>query len=383
MDPAELRRRNFIPPDAFPYETPTGSTYDSGDYRAALEKALEAIGYDGWRAEQERRRGSGEGAPLGIGICSFVEGAGMLEEYGAVEVETDGNFLALSGTSSTGQSHETTFAQVVASALEVDVGRVRLVQADTGAVPRGVGSFGSRSMQVGGSALYRAALAVVDEARHRMAERCGVAVEEVGYLKGTLRAGAEALTLAELVDQTGPLRAEDVFVAPTAFPYGCYVAVVEVDPDLGNVRVLRMVAVDDCGVVINPMVVEGQAYGSIAQGIGQALYEQMPYDAEGQPLARSLLDYLLPTLSEMPPLQLEEMHTPNPNTPLGAKGVGESGCIGTPPAIVNAVADALDLDDTQELQMPLTPEVCWTASRSRTGSEREERPLRGIQKGSS
>ena len=384
IDPAELRRRNFIPPDAFPYETPTGSTYDSGDYRGALEKALEAVGYDGWRAEQERRRGSGEGAPLGIGICSFVEGSGgFLGEYGAVEVEADGNFLALSGTSSTGQSHETTFAQVVASALEVDVGRVRLVQADTGAVPQGVGTFGSRSMQDGGSALYRAALAVVDEARHRMAERCGAAVEEVGYLNGTLRAGEEALTLAELVDQTGPLRAEDVFEAPTAFPYGCYVAVVEVDPELGNVRVLRMVAVDDYGVVINPMVVEGQAYGSIAQGIGQALYEQMPYDAEGQPLARSLLDYLLPTLSEMPPLQLEEMHTPNPNSPLGAKGAGEAGCIGTPPAIANAVADALELDDTQELQMPLTPEVCWTASRGRTGSEREERPLRGTKKGTS
>src|SRR5919206_4690040 len=228
MDPAELRRRNFIPPDAFPYETPTGSTYDSGDYRAALEKALEAVGYDGWRAEQERRRGSGEGAPLGIGICSFVEGSGgFIGEYGAVEVEADGNFLALSGASSTGQGHETTFAQVVASALEVDVGRVRLIQADTGAVPQGVGSYASRSMQVGGSALYRAALGVVGEARRRMAERCGVAVEEVGYRKGNLHAGAETLTLAELVEQSGPLRAEDMFGPPQSFPYGCYVAVVE------------------------------------------------------------------------------------------------------------------------------------------------------------
>ena len=167
---------------------------------------------------------------------------------------------------------------------------------------------------------------------------------------------------------------DDVFDPPQAFPYGCYVAVVEVDPDLGNVQVLRMVAVDDCGVVINPMVVEGQAYGSIAQGIGQALYEQMPYDTEGRPLAQGLLDYLLPTLSEIPPLQLEEMHTPNPNTPLGAKGVGESGCIGTPPAIVNAVADALDIDDPGELQMPLTPEVCWMASRNRAESGRREQP---------
>ncbi len=365
IDPAELRRRNFIPPGAFPYETPTGLTYDNGDYAAALEKALEAADYDGWRAEQAQRRESGEGAPLGLGICSYVEGAGMMEEYGAVEVGEDGTFVALSGTSSTGQSHETTFAQVVASALEVDVGRVRLIQADTRAVPRGVGSYASRSMQVGGSALYRAALKVVDEARRRMAKRCGVVVEEVGYQKGNLHAGAETLTLAELVEQSGPLRAEDMFGPPQSFPYGCYVAVVEVDPDLGNVRVLRLIAVDDCGVVINPMVVEGQTYGSIAQGIGQALYEQMPYDAEGQPLALGLLDYLLPTLSEIPPLQLEEMHTPNPNTPLGAKGVGESGCIGSPPAIVNAVADALDLDDPGVLQMPLTPEVCWTASRSR------------------
>lgn len=371
LDPAEIRRRNLIPPEALPYETPTGALYDSGDYPTALDKALEAADYESWRAEQRRRLESGDGSLLGIGISCYVESAGVMEEYGAVEARADGSFLALSGASSTGQGHEITFAQVVASALGVDVERVRVVEADTDAVPRGVGSFASRSMQVGGAALHRAALGLVEEARRRTANFFGISVEEVGYREGMLFAGSEELSLPELVERTGPLRVEDVFDPPQAFPYGCYVAVVEVDPELGNVRVLRLVAVDDCGLVINPMVVEGQAYGSIVQGLGQALYEEVPYDAAGRHLLDyGLLDYLLPTFSELPPVRLEEMETPNPNTPLGAKGVGESGCIGVPPAVVNAVADALG--HPADLQMPLTPETCWTALCDRSAARSAE-----------
>ena len=362
LDPAEIRRRNFIPPDALPYRSPTGAVYDSGDYPAALKKALEAIGYDGWRDEQGRRRETGEGPPLGIGLCSYVENSGVAEEFGAVEALADGTFVALSGTSSTGQGHETTFAQAVASVLGVEVGRVRVLQGDTASVPRGVGSYASRSMQVGGAALYRAAAGLVAEARRRAASHYGVPEAEVEYREGALRAGNEEINFPELVERTGPLRVEDVFEPPMAFSYGCCAAVVEVDPGLGNVRVARLVAVDDCGTIVNPMIVEGQMYGSITQGLGQALYEEVPYDAEGRPvLDNGMLDYLIPTFSELPPVQLQEMETPNPNTPLGAKGVGESGCIGVPPAVVNAVADALDLDDPSDLQVPLTPETVWKA----------------------
>ncbi|WP_273888594.1 xanthine dehydrogenase family protein molybdopterin-binding subunit [Rubrobacter naiadicus] len=364
-DPAEVRRLNMIHPGELPHETPVGARYDSGDYPAALEKALEAADYGGWRAEQERRRREG-GPPLGVGICCYVESAGVMGEYGAVEVRPDGEILALSGASSTGQGHETTFAQVVASVLGVEVGRIRVVEADTAAVPRGVGSYASRSMQVGGAALHRASLRLVEEARRRMAGLCGVSVEEVSFREGILRAGEEEMDLVRLASRTGALRVEEDFEPPQSFPYGCYVAVVEVDPELGVVRVLRLVAADDCGVVVNPLVVDGQIYGSLMQGLGQALYEEVPYDARGRPLVdHGLLDYLLPTFSELPSVRTVEMETPNPNTPLGAKGVGESGSIGAPPAVVNAVADALGHPDG--LQMPLTPQACWMKTGVREG----------------
>lgn len=364
MDPAEIRRRNFVPRSAFPYRTPTGRDYDSGDYEGALAKALAAVDYDGWRAEQARRRSAGDW-PIGIGVCSYVERSGGspgMPEYGSVEACADGTYVARSGSCSTGQGHETVFAQVVASALDVDLDAVRVIEADTDEVPDGVGSFASRSLQVGGSALHRAALGLIDRGRRRMAGICGVSDGDVSYDSGRLTAGATSRTLAELVAETGPLRADDVFKPPQAFPFGCYVAVVEIDPELGNVEVLRLVAVDDYGVVVNPMVTTGQGLGSIAQGLGQALYEEVRHDETGRPTAGTLLDYLLPTISETTDVTFIESHTPNPNVPLGAKGAGEAGCIATPPAVVNAVADALDLDDPAALQMPLTPETCWRAA---------------------
>lgn len=361
VDPADLRRRNFIAPDAFPYHTPTGFTYDSGDYATALDVALREVDYPGWRAEQARRRTAGE-APIGIGLCTYVERSGVGEEFGAVEACPDGTFVALSGCCSTGQGHETSFPQVVAAVLDIDVERVRLLERDTAVVPQGIGSFASRSMQTGGAALHRAAGKLIETARHRMAEACRVPVADVRYSSGALIAGERTMTLADLAAM-GQLRADETVAPPPAFPFGAYAAVVEADPELGEVTVLKLVAVDDYGVVVNPLIVDGQGYGSTVQGLGQALYEQVRYEPDGSPAARSLLDYLIPSISELPPLRFAETCTPNPNTPLGAKGAGEAGCIGTPPAIVNAVVDALGIDDPSALQMPLTPYACWSATR--------------------
>jgi carbon-monoxide dehydrogenase large subunit len=361
LDPGEVRRRNFIAPDAFPYETPTGFTYDSGNYAGALDVALRELDYDGWRAEQARRRAAGE-PPIGIGLCTYVERSGAGEEFGAVEACPDGTFVALSGCCSTGQGHETSFPQVVAAVLGVEHDRVRLVERDTAVVPQGIGSFASRSMQTGGAALHRAAGRLIDTAKQRMAERCAVPVDQVSYAGGRLTAGGASATMAELAT-AGELRADETYAPPEGFPFGAYAAVVEVEPELGGITVLRLVAVDDYGVVVNPLIVDGQGYGSTVQGIGQALYEDVRYDPDGRPQTRSLLDYLIPTVSEVPELRFAETCTPNPNTPLGAKGAGEAGCIGAPPAIVNAVADALDLDDRDALQMPLTPYTCWSAIR--------------------
>lgn len=363
LDPVTVRQRNFISPEAFPYQTPSGFTYDSGDYAAALDLALDTVEYDRWRAEQDRRRQTGEGDPLGIGLCTYVERSGGAPEFGAVEARPDGTFAALSGCCATGQGHETSFPQVVADVLDVAPDRIRLIEADTDVVPWGTGSFGSRSMQTGGAVLHRAATALVRQARRRAAVRWSVPPEQVEYRSGSLYAGDRSSTLAELVAATGPLRAdEEDGETPPAFPFGAYAAVVEVDPELGAVSVLRLVAVDDYGVVVNPLIVDGQGYGSVVQGLGQALYEEAGHVEDGTSTAPSLLDYLVPTYSELPDLTFTETCTPNPNTPLGAKGAGEAGCIGTPPAITNAVADALGLDRRDDLQMPLTPYACWRAT---------------------
>jgi aerobic carbon-monoxide dehydrogenase large subunit len=357
MDPAELRRRNFLLADAFPHETPTGATYDSGDYARAFDLLLDRLDYDGIRATQVRE----PDRLLGVGIACYVERSGAAPhspEWGAVEVVPDGSIVAWTGSTSTGQGHETVFCQVVAEVLQLPLDRVRLVARDTREVREGHGSFGSRSMQVGGGALWRAGETLIRVARERAAELFAVPVEQVTFADGALTSGGRSVTLRELAARTGPLRAEDIFTPPQAFPFGCYGAVVELDRELGTVDVLRLVAVDDYGVVVNPMVVEGQTIGSIAQGLGQALYESAPYDPDGRPPARTLLDYLIPTAAEMPPLTLEETQTPNPNQPFGAKGAGEAGCIGVPPAVLNAVADALGRDD-ERLQLPATPETVW------------------------
>jgi carbon-monoxide dehydrogenase large subunit len=294
-----------------------------------------------------------------------------------VEACPDGTVVARSGAASSGQSHATTFPALVAATLGMRESLVRLIEGDTDEVPDGVGSFASRSAQVGGAALQRAATVLMDQARERAARRWGLRAEEVDWSAGALHSRQDSsvrMSLGELVQATGPLRVDDRLETDRAFPFGTHAAVVEVDPDLGAVRVLRLVAVDDCGVPIDPGVVAGQARGSVAQGIGQALYEAVPYDETGVPvLPNGLLDYLLPTFTEMPPMELRETVTPTPWTRLGAKGAGESGCIGTPPAIVNAVADALGITDPDLLQMPLTPDVVWRAAHAQEHAQKPER----------
>ncbi|MFE3771594.1 xanthine dehydrogenase family protein molybdopterin-binding subunit [Streptomyces sp. NPDC059122] len=372
MDPIELRRRNFIPPDAFPYETPTGRRYDSGNYAAALDLALKTLDYEKWRAERDRRRQDPDALPLGIGVSCYVERSGGepggLHEFGSLEVHEDGTVTARCGAASSGQSHETVFPALVAKVLGIPETQVRLVEGDTDEQPEGLGSFASRSAQVAGAMLQHAATLLIEEARRRAAGLWRVPVDEVEWVDGTVHLAADvsaAMSLGALMKTTGPLRVEDRYEAGMAFPFGAHVAVIEVDPDLGTVRVLRLVAVDDCGVVLDPTVVHGQAFGSAVQGIGQALYEGMTFDDDGVPhLGYGFLDYLLPTFAEIPPIDIKDTCTPSPSTPLGAKGAGESGCIGTPAAIVNAVADALRIVDPDLLQMPLTPDSVWRAARA-------------------
>jgi carbon-monoxide dehydrogenase large subunit len=365
LDPAEIRRRNFIPPDAFPYRSPTGAEYDSGRYASALEAALRAADYPGWRAEQARRRAAGDPRLLGIGIASWVERSGGQRggsEYARVELAATGRVVARVGTASQGQGHRVTLAQVVAEGLGVEPAAVQVITGDTAEVAQGTGAFGSRTMQVGGNAAYLAAVALRARAVAAAGPLLGVPPGEVELTAAGLhRAGdpGTVITFEELTARVGELAAEEVFAPPQAFPFGAYVAVVEVTRGTGDVTVLRLVAVDDCGVVVNPAVVRGQILGSIAQGLGQALYESASYGADGQPLAGTLLDYPIPTAAEMPPITLVEHVTPNPNVPLGTKGAGESGCIGTPPAVVNAVHDALTGYDRSGLEMPITPAAIW------------------------
>jgi carbon-monoxide dehydrogenase large subunit len=363
-DPASVRLDNYIPPEDFPYSSPTGAVYDSGNYVSALRDALELAGYEQLRAEQAQRRSAGSGKLLGIGIASYVERSGGrkgTKEFGGIEVTGDGTIVARSGSTPQGQGHETVFAQIVASAFDVEMGRVRVVQGDTDEVPVGVGTFGSRSTQVGGSALHQASTQVLDEARRRAGRALEVAEEDLTYASGrfTVAGTDRSVELGELAADVA-LEASLEASPPQAFPFGTYVCVVEVDRETGEVEVRKLVAVDDCGVTINPKSVAGQIRGSIVQGLGQALYEGLAYDDFGQPLFSSLMDYSLPTMSEVPEIVVGDSVTPNPNVPLGTKGAGEAGCIGTPPAVVNAVVDALEGRDTG-LEMPLLPEKVWRA----------------------
>ncbi|HKF15832.1 MAG TPA: xanthine dehydrogenase family protein molybdopterin-binding subunit [Candidatus Dormibacteraeota bacterium] len=377
IDPAELRRRNLIPPDEFPLTTTAGADYDSGEYERSLNRALELAGYHELRAEQRRRREAGDRKALGIGVSTYVEitAVGSATEFGSVEATADGSFQVLAGTANHGQGHETAYAQVVADTLQVPIESVRVVEADTGMIPRGDGTSASRSLQIAGSSVLEAARALLERARNLAAEVLEASPDDVVPLgdgrlgvRGVPGSGLTWAALAVAAAERGETLHEehDVMVEPS-FPFGTHIAVAEVDLETGDARLIRHVAVDDCGRQINPMLVQGQVHGGIGQGAAQALFEEVVYDRDGNPLTASLVDYGMPTANELPSIETDYTVTPSPNNPLGAKGIGEAGTIGATPAVQNAVIDALSHLGVRHIDMPLTPEKVWQAIRQADG----------------
>jgi len=371
-DPADLRRKNLIAKDQFPFTTPVGTTYDIGDYERALDLVLEAAGYDQLRAEQQRRRDAGDRRQLGIGMAVYVEitaGPGAPSEFGAVEVRPDGRVVVRSGSSSHGQGHHTAFSMLVADRLGVALEDIDVIQGDTDVVPRGQGTMGSRSLQAGGAAVARAAEQVVEKARTIAADLLEANVDDVVldtadgrfHVAGTPAVGK---SWPEVVAAAGAdlLGAEvDYQGAGPTYPFGAHLVVVEVDRDTGKVTVERVVAVDDAGRILNPLLADGQVHGGLAQGVAQALMEEVRYDPEGNPITSNLADYAFISAAELPSFERIMMETPTPNNELGAKGIGESGTIGSTPAVHNAVLDALAPFGVKHLDMPCTPEKVWRA----------------------
>ena len=377
IDPADFRRRNLIPSDRFPHTTAGGATYDSGDYEKALDKLLEVSSYRELRAEQAKRRQSGDRHQLGVGLSIYVEvtAMGIGPEWGAVRIETDGTATVRCGTTSFGQGHETSLAQIAAEELGMPIEAVRVIHSDTDAVERGTGTVGSRSMQHGGSAVHQAAQQVRHKARDLASHLLEADPADIVFVRGTVGVAGvpdRSITWASLAaaasdgtklpDGMDPgLAAESDFAGDGSFPFGAHCAVVEVDLETGDARPVRFFAVDDCGRIINPLLAEGQVHGGIAQGIGQAMLEEVVFDDQGTPRTGSLLDYQIPSIGEIPTVVTATTETPSPNNPLGAKGIGESGTIGSTPAIQNAVIDALSHLGVRHIDMPLTPERVWKA----------------------
>jgi len=377
IDPADLRRRNLIAPDRFPHTTAGGATYDSGEYERALDKLLEISAYRELRADQARRRERGDRLQVGIGLSVYVEvtAVGIGPEWGAVRIETDGTATVRCGTTSFGQGHETSLAQIAAEQLGLPLESVLVIQSDTDAVERGSGTVGSRSMQHGGSAVHQAARAVRDKARDLASHLLEASPEDIVFVGGAVGVAGvpeRALSWAELAAAAGDrknlpegmepgLAADADFAGDGSYPFGAHCAVVEVDTETGDARLVRFFAVDDCGRIINPLLAEGQVHGGIAQGIGQAMLEEVIFDDHGTPRTASMVDYLIPSIGEVPEVVTATTVTPSPNNPLGAKGIGESGTIGSTPAIQNAVVDALSHLGVRHIDMPLTPERVWAA----------------------
>ena len=372
VDPVEFRRRNFLAPEDFPLVTPTGGAYDTGEYEKALDRACELVGYDELRAEQAARRAANDPTKLGIGVSSYVEVTAPTgqQEHATVEVHPDGSATVSVGTSSHGQGHETAFTMIVADRLGIDLDRVAFVQSDTALVARGSGTGGSRSAQLGGSAIHAASMEVLAIARQRAAELLEASADDIVVTdEGRLGvAGVPSATVswAEVAAASDePLRAElDHTTDGPTFPFGTHICAVEVDTETGLVTLLRFVAVDDAGNLLNPLVVAGQQHGGVASGIGQALYEQVVYDDEGNPLTTGLADYAMPSAAEFCDFTVDSTITPTHLNPLGVKGIGEAATIGATPAVQNAVIDALNDLGIRHIDLPLTPERVWQAIQS-------------------
>lgn len=379
LDPVEVRRRNLIRKEAFPYTTPTGAEYDSGDYERALDEALRMVGYEQLRAEQAQRRADGSTVLLGIGVSTYVEitaARPLDKELGALRIEKDGSATVHVGVSPQGQGHETVFAQLVAGRLRIPMRSVRVVHSDTLAVPQGMGTMSSRSLQIGGSAVLQATETVVGKARRLAAAlleapEADLEISDGGLVvRGSPGAGmswAELATVAEdpnrlPADMEPGLHCDEIFdQQASTFPAGAHVSVVEVDTETGLVRLLRHVAVDDAGRLLNPLLANGQIHGGLAQGVSQALYEHVVYDDLGNPMTATLADYLVPAASDLPSFETKQLETPSPHNPLGFKGIGEAATIGSVPAVQNAVVDALSHLGVRHIDMPLHPERVWRA----------------------
>ena len=372
IDSIDLRRRHFIPPDQFPYKTPLGFVYDSGNYRQALDRALAAFEYDRWRDEQRRARA--QGRLFGVGLAVYVERAGgQLWESAAVAVDPGGRVLVRPGSNSHGQGHETSFAQIAADALGVDPHTVVVEHGDSAIVPRGVGTFGSRSTTIGGSALWVALGKVREKAARIAAHLLEASPEDIEWGTGQLRVrGTDRAVTWQQVTATAydpskigrdiemGLNASGYFALPSpVFPFGVYCAAVEIDCETGQLRILKFVAIDDAGRIVNPLLAEGQVFGSTVQGLGESLIEEVIYDEDGQPQTTTFADYGILRAPDVPWLHSEFLETPSPINPLGAKGIGESGCIATPATMANAVADALAPLGIRHVDVPFTPAKLW------------------------
>lgn len=380
VDPAEIRRINFLPKFSEPITTITGGNYDSGDYEAPLDAVLQASGYASLRAEQAARRASGDVKQLGIGVSAYVEvtaPVGLHIEYGACEINDDGTATVFAGTSSHGQGHATAFAMLASEVLGIPMANINLVNSDTGTVPRGAGTMGSRSLQTAGNAINAASIEVLTRAKQIAAHLLEASAEDIVKGDGGLQVAGVPSKSVSWVDLAAASKDNERLPAgldPAAlrheldfdgqgstFPFGAHVSVVEVDSETGGVTMLRHIAVDDCGRILNPLLVAGQQHGGIAQGAAQALFEWVQYDEAGNPKSGNLLDYAIPSAAELPSYETSNTQTDSPRNPLGAKGIGESGTIGSTPAIQNAVVDAVSHLGVRHIDMPCTAERVWQA----------------------
>ncbi len=390
IDRVQIRRENFIKPEQFPYQTAVALQYDTGDYHATLDLALKSIDYP--RFADRKKESAKRGKLRGLGISTYIEACGIapsavvgslgcragLYEAATVRVNPTGSVVVFTGSHSHGQGHETTFAQLVVEKLGVSLDSVEVVHGDTDRIPFGMGTYGSRSAAVGGSALYRAMDKIIDKAKKVAAHLLEASVADIEFADGTFRvAGTDRtkafgeVAFAAYVPHNYPIESvepgleESAFYDPGnfTFPGGCHLAEVEIDPDTGVVEVVSVAIADDVGTVINPMIVDGQAHGGLAQGIGQALYEECLYDRDGQLLTGSYLNYVMPRAADLPMFKVGNHATPCTHNPIGVKGVGEVGAIGVPPAVINAVLDALAHLGVKHIEMPATPEKVWRAIR--------------------